>query len=331
MRAPLVSWVLPVYHSKPEQLDECLDSIMRQTYPHWELIIVMDEPTEAEKEIVNTYRKKDFCPPFIVIENPKRIGLTGSLNAGVKTAGGKYIARMDADDISYPDRLSKQVEYMESHPEVGICGTAVRRIYDGASQNVTYPVNHSSILAMMMLWGCALVHPSVIMRTDFIKQFPGPYDDEVFNFAEDFCLWIKCIGKTRFHNLEETLLVYRSDGTNICAVNRKEQEAQIAELRGKTADAVGLPRQGDRSLILWLHHLFTENSYHERIPKKSFNRILAEVFYNECLHNAAEDGMDTWSYFYGSPLSAHIPMPLPRAIKFVLVCILRKKFKRATD
>jgi glycosyltransferase involved in cell wall biosynthesis len=325
MTFPYISWVLPVHHSKPDQLAESLQSIITQTYTHWELIIVADGLTEEERAIIETARAEAEPRKVTLIDNTYHIGLARSLNVGVAKARGTYIARMDADDICYPERLYKQVQFMELHPDVGICGTAVYHIVNGFGKNVVYPVDHASIISMMMMWGCAIVHPSALIRTEFIRQIPGPYDDSEFNFAEDYYLWIRCIGKTTFHNMEEPLLTYRSDGTNICAVNSDIQQQQISELRGRTADAVGLPRQGNDPIIPWLHKLHAVNT---KIPEDSFNHILAEVFYNECLHDAAAKGLQSWNQFWNSPLHIYLPMPLLKQLKFFGACLLKKKFSR---
>jgi glycosyltransferase involved in cell wall biosynthesis len=318
MKPPLVSVVMPTYHSE-RHLEEAIDSIRNQTYKNIEFIIVSDEPTTKEIQILDYMMLTDNR--VRVIYHWKRAGLITSLNKGFEVAKGKYIARMDADDISYPKRIEKQIEYMELHPEVGVCGTCTIHEWNGISEKVFCPTNNASIIAMMMMLGCSICHPSVMIRTDFIRTIPGPYAGK-FQYAEDYYLWVRCIGKTTFHNLEDTLLVYRSDGTNICSVNKSKQESELLQLKEMTADTIGLPTQKNKSLDEWLHELVIENQHSHKLPLESFNRIVAERWYNECLLITYK-GLFAWDLFWASPLSEYIPMPIVRKAKFLGACLLR--------
>jgi glycosyltransferase involved in cell wall biosynthesis len=321
MTEPLVSVVMPTYHSE-KHLDRAIASIINQTYQNYEFIIVADEPSAEERDIIYSFYSRYSHIIFIV--NKERIGLVASLNKGFALARGKYIARMDADDISYPTRLEKQVAYMESHHEVGVCGACVIHEWNGISEKTIYPTNNASIIAMMMMLGCSIVHPAAIIRTDFIRTIPGPYAGK-FQYAEDYYLWTRCIGKTIFHNLEDVLLVYRSDGSNICAVNKSKQADELEQLKTMAAEAVGLPAQKDKSLDKWLHELVIENNHSHRLPVDSFNRILAERWYNECLLLASSRGLGAWELFWASRLSHYIPMPFYRQMKFLVACLMRMK------
>jgi glycosyltransferase involved in cell wall biosynthesis len=320
MNEPLVSVVMPTYHSE-KHLKESIDSIINQTYQNYEFIIVADEPNRTEENII--FDSMERFPMLFPILHRERKGLIQSLNEGFAIARGKYIARMDADDICYLERLEKQVDYMESHPDVGICGTCVIHEWNGIREKTIYPTNNTSIIAMMMMLGCSIVHPSAMIRSDFIRTIPGPYAGK-FQYAEDYYLWTRCIGKTKFHNLKDVLLTYRSDGSNICAVNKDKQEGELTQLKEFAANAVGLPAQKDMTLDEWLHELYITNSHNHKLPVTSFNRILAETWYNECLKKAC-NGLMAWELFWSSPLSRYIPMPFVRRMKFAGACAMRVK------
>lgn len=318
---PLVTVVLPTFHSGGT-LADALASLRDQTYRNIDIIIVADEPTPRELEIIRDHSDRHLRT--VMIQHPTRKGLVASLNEAFALASGKYIARMDADDISYPDRIRKQVEFMEANPDVGVCGTSVIHEWNGISEYTLYPTNNASIIAMMMMLGCSIVHPSAMIRTDFIRTIPGPYRD-TFKYAEDYDLWIRCIGLTKFHNLEEALLMYRSDGTNICSENKAAQDKQIDTLRALAAIAAGFPLRGNLSLDEYLHRLHEVNYERAIIPRDSFNRILGETWYNICLLKANR-GFVAWYLFWDSPISQYMPLSYFRKIKFLAACLIRKKF-----
>ena len=321
MANPLIYVVMPVYHSNPVYLREAIDSILNQTFRDFEFLIICDEPTYEEIQLLSEYKKRDAR--IFIFYQPARQGLISSLNRGMAFSKGKYIARMDADDISYPYRLQKQFEYMEAHPEVGVCGTGVKHITPLKTDNYLNPSTNAGILACMMLDGCPMVHPSVMMRTEFIKNIKGPYQPG-FSYAEDYYLWIRCMGVTTFHNMDEILLVYRSDGNNICARYHSKQQEELKELRELAASYLGFPKQGDKCRAEYLHELFEFNTTHHKLSERSFNRILSEVWYNDCLINAHK-GLRTWFDFWSSQLSMPISLSAVRKMKFFGACLLRKK------
>ena len=123
-----VSIVMPVYNGK-EYIRESIDSIINQSYKNWEFIIVNEFGSDdGSKEIIEEYAEKD--DRIKLIQNTKREGISASLNIGLKAATGDYIARMDSDDISGPNRLVKQIEFLDSNPSIGLCGIQPQFIGD---------------------------------------------------------------------------------------------------------------------------------------------------------------------------------------------------------
>jgi len=118
MKEPKVTVLMPVYNGE-KYLNEAIDSILGQTFKDFKFLIINDGSTDGTADILKSYKDSRIK----VTNNEKNIGLTKSLNKGLKMAKSEYIARMDADDISLPTRLQKQVEFMDSHPKVGVCGT----------------------------------------------------------------------------------------------------------------------------------------------------------------------------------------------------------------
>ena len=126
-----VSIIMSVFNSE-RTLREALDSIMAQTYPEWEFVICDDASTDSSPQICREYADR-FPGKFILLHNETNKRLAFSLNRCLEKATGKYIARMDADDISVKERLAKQVEYLETHKDIVLCGTAMQRFYDDGS------------------------------------------------------------------------------------------------------------------------------------------------------------------------------------------------------
>src|SRR5215831_13102998 len=121
---PCVSVVLPVYNGE-KYLAEALDSILQQTFNDYELIVIDDGSTDRSSAIIESYVKKDRR---VIVHRQDNCGLIMSLNQGSSLARGKYIARMDADDVSLPQRLEKQLDYLEQRPDIGLLGTWIQDI-----------------------------------------------------------------------------------------------------------------------------------------------------------------------------------------------------------
>src|SRR3989339_1795602 len=119
---PTISVVMPVYNSA-KYLSSSIESILNQTFSNFELIIIDDGSTDSTSQIIKKYIKLD--KRIITVKNKTNLGICNSLNTGLRLAKGKYIARMDGDDWSYPERLFKQIFFMESHPKTVICGGAI--------------------------------------------------------------------------------------------------------------------------------------------------------------------------------------------------------------
>ncbi len=168
----VVSVIMPVYNGA-KYLKEAVRSILLQTLPEFELIIIDDCSTDRSTTILEQTAQHDARVRFVRQE--KNLGLPGTLNHGLELACGEYIARMDQDDISLPSRLEKQVQYMQMYPDVGICGSWAEIIGERAGEIWRYPCSHDEIYARM-LFANTLVHSSVIMRTSSIRKHGLQYD-----------------------------------------------------------------------------------------------------------------------------------------------------------
>ena len=160
--------VLMAVHNQLRTLPAALESIINQTLTNWELILIADGCDIETELYLGGFSQKDSRVKLVI--NRKHLGLTKSLNKGIKIARGSYLARMDADDISLPDRLQKQVEYLTAHPEVKLLGTAVNLI-DANDKSLglkRFPSDHEHLRKAILSY-CPFVHPTWLMPTEILK------------------------------------------------------------------------------------------------------------------------------------------------------------------
>ena len=202
---PLVSVVMPVFNGET-YLAEAIESILSQTFTDFELLIVDDGSHDSSAEIIREYEKRDGRIRFFQLE--RNMGSAFSRNVGIDAASGEYIAGMDCDDVSPPERLQKQLDFMESNPEIGVLGTCALVVDHVMNPIFDYrvPEKHAHI-ALNMFLGWCVVGASVMMRRNLLIAWGG-YDPSSHG-AADLELVSRSIWRTRYANLPENLYLYR--------------------------------------------------------------------------------------------------------------------------
>lgn len=198
----LVSVVMPVYNGAL-YLREAIDSILSQTHANLELIIVNDGSIDNSEQIIKSYTDKRI----VYLKNEVNSRICVTLNRGLDIAKGKYIARMDCDDISIPDRLSVQVDFMESHPEIGICGSNVI-VFGRDFQREADMVQDSDLCTAGLIFNPCFAHPTVMWRKTIMEKYALRYD-EYYCGLEDFVMWWRFAEVTKLVNIPKPLLKYR--------------------------------------------------------------------------------------------------------------------------
>jgi cellulose synthase/poly-beta-1,6-N-acetylglucosamine synthase-like glycosyltransferase len=204
MNAPLVSVLMPVYNGAAD-LQKALDTILKQSFTDFEVIAINDGSRDDSGRLLDAVT--DSRVRVIHQENK---GLAATLNIGLSLARGSLIARQDQDDLSHPERLAKQVAYMQQHPECGLLGTAAE-IWVGdtpTDRTHDHPTEHAE-LAFDLLFNNPFVHSSVMMRRDDVLAIGGYSTDRERQPPEDYELWSRMARNYRVANLPERLLVYR--------------------------------------------------------------------------------------------------------------------------
>lgn len=201
---PLVSVIIPCYNAE-KYVEQAVRSIMNQTYKNLEIIIGNDCSTDSSLEIIKKLAIED--DRIRIINNSENLKIVKTLNKLVEISNGKYIARMDADDISLPKRIEKQVLFMEKHSEYAICGTNAYIIdKENRIDGISYiPCSNNNIKKYLIL-GSPFYHPSVMVKSEILKSFK--YDLN-FLYAEDYELWVRILLNSKGYNLRKKLFAYR--------------------------------------------------------------------------------------------------------------------------
>ena len=199
---------MSVYNGLP-YLNEAVKSIIEQTYEDFEFLIIDDASTDESRSLLEEWSERDNRIRLVTHEVNKGLGY--ALHEGVDMALGKWIVRMDDDDIALPERIEKQISHVSSHPEIDILGTWAMDVDQEGTpiRKRTYPTDHEDIARL--IWTNPVVHPTAMLRKSAIKEV-GSYDPAVEK-RQDYELWFRCLeGGLRFANLPEVLLKYRFTG-----------------------------------------------------------------------------------------------------------------------
>ncbi len=219
----MVSVLMPVYNAA-KYIREAIDSILNQTFTDFEFLIINDGSTDNTADIVNEYKD----PRIKLVSNDSNCGLIYTLNKGIDLAQGKYIARMDADDICAPQRLEMQVGYLEKNPDIDILGTAFNFI--GTPYEIHHPVYQAEI-RIKLLDDNAFSHPSVMMRTEALRRVGLHYNSD-YKHVEDYQFWTQAeMTGLGLANLDDVLLFYRQHADQISSQKYDEQQISKKNIR----------------------------------------------------------------------------------------------------
>jgi glycosyltransferase involved in cell wall biosynthesis len=208
-KRPVVSILLPFFNGK-KTLEAAIRSILNQTLQEWELILINDCSTDMSETIAHGF----VDPRIRLLTNDTNLGLAASLNLGVAAASAPYIARMDADDISYPERLATQLQFLEKHLDVDVVGSSVL-IFKGNGVPVKLLRPNMSSAKIKMGWingSFPLYHPTWMAKSDWFRRFL--YDPN-FSKAQDYELLLRAMKSSTYANTSEILLGYRAEVGNI--------------------------------------------------------------------------------------------------------------------
>ena len=233
-----VTILLPAYNAAL-YLRDSLDSIMRQAFKDFDVLLIDDGSMDDTSKIAIEYSNIDRRIKYY--KNEKNIGLIKTLNKGLSLAKGEYIVRMDADDIMFDDRLYKQVKYMDSNPECFVCGGQMEYIGGLTGMAPILPQKYEDLLYLSLI-NCPLYHPTTIIRNSAIKQFGLKYNDS-YKHAEDYKFWSDIIFShpNSIANIKDVVLFYRISNNQITAKYSDEQDLISKIVRRENVQHVVVP------------------------------------------------------------------------------------------
>ena len=247
-------------------------------------VIVDDGSSDGTPEILANYHDND--PRFLIIRNDRSLGLPTSLNRGLEQCSAPLVARADADDLHSPDRLSKQIAFLEANPQVGVLGTSFNRIALSGEVigTVRPPFDHDTIYARQNFTN-SLLHPSVVFRTDLVRTVGGY--DTIYRTAQDSDLWVRLRDRTKFANLQEVLVNYRVHPGSITG-QRDEKGKQLSLSVSKRLLSAALGRSLDdeeTAAVVALYQGFGQ------MPANAIK--LGLPLLHRCLHEIARTAPET--------------------------------------
>lgn len=212
----LISVLMPAYNAGA-YIAETIQSILDQTYPHFELIVINDGSTDNTKETVLSFKEKRIR----YVENERNLEKIETNNRGLSLASGTYIAKMDADDVAEPRRFEKQIDYFNKHPEVSIVGGWMRKMDSGNVEN--YPEKDEEI-KVSFVGENVLANSTAMFKANDIRTATLKYDDRFIAYAEDYKFWTDAAIKgLKFANVQEVLVNYRVHESQATQVNKDKQ------------------------------------------------------------------------------------------------------------
>lgn len=281
MNNPEISVIMSVYNAE-KYLRESIESILNQTYTEFEFIIVNDGSTDSSLEIIKSYKDER-----IVLINQNNTGLAKSLNNGIEKSRSIFIARMDADDISLPDRLQKQYEFLSQNPEYVVIGSNAKNIDINGNYIHTSDLTTSNIQCKNKLPETPFIHPSVMFRKNAFCE-AGKYPEYMLK-AQDLILFSKISKYGKIANIEEPLIKYRivptansnrnssPDKRLINIISKAIEFDKISEddynyLKLLTNNRNSIRRKADYHLFLAKKYLW--NNYQPQLARKNLLKSL---------------------------------------------------------
>ena len=300
MPTPLVSIIMPVYNVEAF-LEEAVESARAQSWQHWELILINDGSTDRTAEICRSFSDTRIR----YVENDNNMGVLRTRNRALEFANGDYIAWLDADDVAAPDKLEKQVAFLEANPDYVMCGT--RHVDIGPKGELIrkwlFPTSDQDIRSFLLLANC-FCNSSTLVRGHLMRELRF---SENFELAEDYDLWYRCSLRGKMANLPEFLTRYRVHGNNISITKREKMFDIVKELANRILTDLGIAfteeeLQLHNRLISFDGAFFAEKArldaleawilklYNHLITKKTYNNLLlfallAERWQVMCMQN----------------------------------------------
>jgi glycosyltransferase involved in cell wall biosynthesis len=264
---PRVSVLMPVYNAEL-YVGEAIESILNQSYTDFEFIILNDGSTDKSEEIILSYQDQRIR----YYKNAQNLKLPVTLNKGIEQAKGEYIARMDSDDIALPERLMKQIHFLDQNPEVGVCGSNVELF--GKWNFITDLSNTSHDIDAELLLKNPVFHSTVMFRKSLILESGIKYNPS-FEHLEDYFFWAELSFYTKIVNLKDVLLKYRWHEENVSATQNEVQYKKATEvILFKLRSIPEVKKYSEEQMEKISKLLYIPDENIKKIPRSEFHLIL---------------------------------------------------------
>lgn len=339
MSAPLVSVMTIVYNGE-KFIEKCIRGILDQSYRNLEFVIVNDGSQDRTLEICSRYAELD--PRIKLYSNDRNLGLTYTRNRALENCTGDYIAVNDADDFSYPERLERQLAFMENHPEVGICGTGAMRVFDDGRQVPWIFPESDAALRCEMLWRVPCLNSTVIMRKATLDQYGIKYLDG-YASCEDFKLFWDVAKHQKLHNLQEILVDYAQHEAQQTKIQRHDMANDTATIVIEQLNYLGLELSEemkkllrrvfrysfgfDPGEILQIREVYSKllTQQNRNYDQDLLRKQVAERFLMICYFSTHQSGLSAYRAFQGWQFNSYHKLSSGTRVKFLLRAILKLK------
>lgn len=334
----LVSVIMPCFNAE-KYLKTAIESILNQTYKNLEFIIIDDGSTDSTSEIIKTFDDNRI----VFISRDKNYGISNCLNIGINKANGKYIARMDADDISIANRIEIQYSFMERNLDYVLCGTQYLNFDNKGTSNL---LESHQILQLMLLRCNQIIHPSVFIRKSILIENGIRYNENML-YSQDYDLWIKLTNYGKICNLPQPLIKYRIHNGQISKAKFSDQKRLDLAVRKDYLTQLNYPLDIDtqkfidrfygaeKNIVLedikyikdiWL---FISKNYMNRIDvrnRKYFRRILIKDFISNLLDSGVKPSIASFMKISYKLHQSNFLMINKVTLKLFLNCVLHFKY-----
>ncbi|WP_303312080.1 glycosyltransferase family A protein [Hymenobacter sp. BT730] len=337
--SPRVSVLVPVYNVEA-YIQETLQSLLNQTFQDFEIVIVNDRSTDRTAERIQALND----PRIRLYTNPVNLGRAGSDNFGMTLVKGDLVAKMDGDDLCHPERLAKQVAFLDAHPEIDIVGSWVQCF--GAGQMLfKYPPQPADARAMMV-FNMTIGNPSVMLRSS-LWQSRGLHYNEQLRQTEDYDFFGRYLPLLTIANLPEALVQYRVLAHSVRPAIYDERLRVANEIRERLLKTFGVPYSarelhlhntishhpfhlGDITLAEvheWLWKIHTSNQQSGFADSAAMLRAVAERWFLTCYLNP-DRSYNSWREYYSQPLARYYKLPPRLFAKFAAKNFVLRHLKR---
>lgn len=332
MNTPKVSVVIVVFNGE-QHIERSVGSIQKQTFTDWELVVVDDGSTDNTPLILKRLAREDERIRILTNEENKKLIYTR--NRGLSESKGEYIAILDSDDVSYPDRLEKQVRFMEENPEYGLCGALYKKKFADGSESVWDFPEHDEDIRIKMVFGVANLNSAVMMRSSTLREHHLQYDPG-FPVSEDYKLFFDISKVAKLHNLPIVLGEYYYHGNQQTKKRAELMQRCSAKIMYLHFEHLGIELNEVESEVLFKCYNFRfpltqeelgllESTFGALVKMNSIKRlfnpakantVIAKKFFESCYHSISQIGRAAYRLWSDSALSQFYQVPLRERVIF---------------